>query len=85
MEMEKIVGEALSKKELMHYCLAFMNSSYTQQRLVTGHRPTPKGSYTITESFLKEIPIPNPTDKKAVRTILSYSAKRNLGSTDFDE
>ena len=69
-KMKSIVGEKLSKKELLRYCLAFMNSSYAQNRLVTGHRPTPKGSYTITEAFLKEIPIPVSTDKKATKTII---------------
>ena len=68
--MELIVGEALPKKDLMRYCLAFMNSDYAQERLVTGHRPTPKGSYAITEAFLKEIPIPSPADKRTVKTII---------------
>ncbi len=69
-EMKEVMGEGMSKKELMRYCLAFMNSEYSQQRLVTGHRPTPKGSYTITESFMKEIPIPRPSNKMTVKTIL---------------
>jgi hypothetical protein len=63
LEIQKVAGEELSKEELLHYCLAFMNSSYSQVRLVTGHRPTPKGSYTITESFLREIPFQNQLKK----------------------
>jgi len=69
-EMKELMGESMSKKELLQYCLAFMNSEYAQDRLVSGHRPTPKGSYQITESFLREIPIPKPTSRKSVRSIL---------------
>ncbi|MGB9074730.1 MAG: N-6 DNA methylase [Terriglobales bacterium] len=69
-KMNKVVGTKLSEKELLQYCLAFMNSDYAQQRLVTGHRPTPKGSYAITEAYMKEIPIPVPSDKKTLRQII---------------
>jgi restriction endonuclease S subunit len=69
-KMNKVAGRKLTEKELLQYCLAFMNSNYAQQRLVTGHRPTPKGSYTITEAYMKEIPIPVPPDKKTVTKII---------------
>jgi hypothetical protein len=69
-KMTKVMGRKLTKKELLQYCLAFMNSNYAQQRLVTGHRPTPKGSYQITEAYMKEIPIPVPSDKKTVKKII---------------
>ena len=68
--MSGIAGRTLTKKELLQYCLAFMNSQYAQRRLITGHRPTPKGSYAITEAYLKEIPIPAPTSKKTVMGII---------------
>jgi hypothetical protein len=54
----------------MRLVLGFLNSNYAQQRLVTGHRPTPKGSYAITEAFMKEIPIPVPSNKKLVKKII---------------
>lgn len=69
-KMSKVMGRKLTKKELLQYCLAFMNSNYAQKRLVTGHRPTPKGSYQITEAYMKEIPIPVPSDKKTVKKII---------------
>src|SRR5438309_6521127 len=68
--MRDSLGAKLSKGELLQYCLAFLNSRYAQNRLVTGHRPTPKGSYTITEAYLKEIPIPVPKGKKEIRSVL---------------
>ena len=69
-QLNKLAGKDLTRKELLQYCLAFMNSRYAQERLVTGHRPTPKGSYAITEAYLGEIPIPVPTQKKAVIKII---------------
>lgn len=53
----------------LKYCLAFLNSNYAQGRLVTGHRPTPKGFYAITENYLNEIPIPPPDPESAPRII----------------
>jgi hypothetical protein len=52
--------EEVSLEDVLKYCLAFLNSDYAQQRLTTGHRPTPKGFYAVTEEFLREIPIPPP-------------------------
>jgi len=69
-EMKRVMGRVLSPKALLQYCLAFMNSSYAQERLVIGHRPTPKGSYAITESFIREIPIPTPSDRKTVKSVI---------------
>lgn len=69
-KMRQVMGSDLSKKELLQYCLAFMNGNYAHKRLVTGRRPTPKGSYPITEAYLKEIPIPSPADKKIVKKII---------------
>ena len=68
-KMNSVAGK-LEPKDLLQYCLAFMNSNYAQQRLITGHRPTPKGFYAITEAYMKEIPIPVVSDKKTVKTIV---------------
>jgi len=81
-EIKKVVGETLPQKELLQYCLAFMNSSYAQERLVAGHRPTPKGSYAITESFMKEIPIPTPSDKKVAKTLIKLVGDLSETGTD---
>lgn len=80
--MCKATGEQLTKKELLQYCLAFLNSTYAQQRLVTGHRPTPKGSYAITEAYLKEIPIPVPAGKGTAKKILRLV--NDLENSDFE-
>jgi hypothetical protein len=79
--MNKARGAKLTKKELLQYCLAFLNSTYAQQRLVTGHRPTPKGSYAITEAYMKEIPIPALASGATVRKIIGLVAE--LEDEDF--
>ncbi len=73
--MENTLGTQASKEDLLRYCLAFLNSNYAQDRLTTGHRPTPKGSYAITEEYLKEIPIPAPTKKSTTTAIINLVKK----------
>jgi hypothetical protein len=80
--MNAVVGEMLAKKQLLRYCVAFMNSSYAQERLKKGHRPTPKGSYAITEAYLREIPIPAPSEKRTVNTIMKLV--EDLERHEFD-
>jgi hypothetical protein len=64
------IGSKISKEIVLKYCLAFLNSQYAQERLTTGHRPTPKGSYAVTEEFLREIPIPQPKNPQKIRRLL---------------
>lgn len=45
-------------------------SSLSLQQICIGRRPTPKDSYAITEAYMKEIPIPAPSDKKTVMQII---------------
>jgi len=68
--VEKLLGKGLYKRDILLYCLAFLNSPYAQERLVSGHRPTPKGFYAITEEFLREIPIPISKDKGTTNAII---------------
>lgn len=70
-----LLGERVTLVEVLKYCLAFLNSSYAQERLVTGHLPTPKGFYAISDKYLHEIPIPPPPDKQQTRTILDLVTK----------
>lgn len=68
-ELAKVLGRSPSRVDSLKYCLAFLNSEYAQERLVTGRRPTPKGSYPVTSSFLREIPIPPPNRRSAADII----------------
>jgi hypothetical protein len=66
-----VLDRKVSDLEVLYYCLAFMNSQYAQKTLVSGRRPTPKGSYQISEEYLKEIPIALPTTPEQAEEILS--------------
>jgi hypothetical protein len=65
------MGREVGLDETLLYCLAFLNSPYAQDRLVSGRRPTPKGFYQISEEFLKEIPVALPRDKKEGESIIA--------------
>ncbi len=66
----RVLGRPTLPEDLLKYCLAFLNSEYAQERLVTGRRPTPKGYYPVTRAYLREIPIPLPRDKKTAVRVL---------------
>lgn len=59
-QLRRHLSQVLHRKvtwvEVLDYCLAFLNSPFAQKILVS-RRPTPKGSYQISEQFLREIPI----------------------------
>ena len=61
-QISKALGRQATPHDALQVALAFGNSRYAQEILVTGRRPTPKGSYQITDEFLKEVEIP-PLDK----------------------
>jgi hypothetical protein len=87
-KMKKVLGRVPKVVELLQYCTAFLNSSYAQQRLTVGHRPRPGEVYSITEAFLKEIPIPAPSNKSTVTKIIKAvdELERNTFSlTNTDE
>ncbi len=69
-ELSRLLGREVSLEDAFLYCLAFMNSPYAQERLVSGRLPTPKGFYQVSEEFLKEIPVVLPPDKKAGELII---------------
>ena len=70
----------VSLEDVLKYCLAFLNSDYAQNRFVTGHRPTPKGSYTMSEAVLREIPIP-PPDARTAATIINLVTQLTKAKT----
>jgi hypothetical protein len=68
-QLSAALHDEASSEDILKYCLAFLNSAYAQQRLVTGHRPTPKGYYTVKNQYLEEIPIPPPAKTKAKQIV----------------
>lgn len=68
-KLTQVLGHESDDGDALKYCLAFLNSDYAQMRLLTGHLPTPKGFYAITEEFLKEIPVPPPQSPSATAIV----------------
>lgn len=81
-QLTKVLGRQATDIDGYCYCLAFLNSADAQYRMVTGRRPTPKGSYAITDKFLQEIPIPPPRDKAQVTQLLGLVAHLTTNASD---
>ena len=67
--LERVVNRELTAVELLQYCLAFLNSVFAKQTLER-RRPTPKGSYQISEQFLTGIPVALPATPEEFEIIL---------------
>ena len=72
-KLSNVLGREVRDIEVLCYCLSFMNSPCAQQSLVSGRRPTPKGSYQISEEYLKEIPVALPSTRDQAEEILSIA------------
>jgi hypothetical protein len=57
-QLSNALGRRVDDLTAMKVVLGFANSEYAQKILVTGRRPTPKGSYQVTDDLLDEIQIP---------------------------
>lgn len=79
--LSRVLGREASGLEILCYCLAFMNSPYAHESLVSGRRPTPKGSYQISEEYLKEIPVVLPSTREQAEEILSCVKELVDGAT----
>jgi hypothetical protein len=69
-QISKALGRRAAALEALQVALAFGNSRYAQDILVTGRRPTPKGSYQITDEFLKEVEIPPLGKAKCIASLV---------------
>ena len=75
------MGRELTREEAILYGLAFPNSPYAQERLVSGRLPTTKGFYQVGEEFLKEIQVVLPIDRTTGEKIIA-SVKRLVAGLD---
>jgi hypothetical protein len=69
-QVSRAMGRRATTLEALQVALAFANSATAQARLVTGRRPTPKGSYQIKDDFLKEIEIPPLGKAKCIQAMI---------------
>jgi len=81
-QLTKVLEREATDTDGYYYCLAFLNSADAQRRMVAGHRPTPKGSYAITEKFLTEVPIPPPRDKAELDSLLALVMELTTSTKD---
>ena len=88
-EMQDALGRKPKERELLVYCLAFLNSSRGSSALLEGRRPTPKGSYQVSEQSLKEIFIapPGAGQRKNLEALLTIvdTLTRGGGSMDAEK
>jgi hypothetical protein len=70
-KLSALLGKEPNVLDVLKYCLAFLNSPFSQEAFTTGHRPTPKGFYTITEDFLSEVPVVLPRSRDEAKSIMT--------------
>jgi hypothetical protein len=68
--LSRVLGHDVKGPTVFRYLLGFLNSSYSQELLTTGRRPTPKGHFQIDEQFLQELSIPVCRTKRELQKVL---------------
>jgi hypothetical protein len=81
-KLSKAIGKPASPQSVLKYCLAFLNSNDANERL-RSRRPTPKGSYQVTEDYLREISIPMP-DKRSATAVLKLITQLVAAKTEAE-
>jgi hypothetical protein len=56
--LSALLGQEVTMPTVLRYLLAFLNSSYPQELLTTGHRPRPGDVYQVSDQLLRELSIP---------------------------
>ena len=56
--LSKLLGREVKMPTVLRYLLAFLNSSYAQQLLTTGHRPRPGDVFQVSDELLEELSVP---------------------------
>jgi hypothetical protein len=80
--LSKLLSHEVKGVTVFRYLLAFLNSSYAQELLTTGRRPTPKGHYQVDEQFLQELSIPISRTKRELQKLLEAVDACMLARTD---
>jgi type I restriction-modification system DNA methylase subunit len=68
--LSKVLGHEVKAVTVFRYLLAFLNSSYAQELLTTGHRPRPGDVFQVSDQFLEEISIPVCRTKRELQKLL---------------
>jgi hypothetical protein len=84
------LGEALGRpataRDVLLWALAFANHPTVFTRCVAGRQKTPKGSYQVSEAFLREVPVPDPPVRgaAAVREAIELVDRLVAGDGDAE-
>jgi hypothetical protein len=57
-QLSKLLGRDVKMPTVLRYLLAFLNSSYAQELLTTGHRPRPGDVFQVSDELLEELRVP---------------------------
>jgi Mg2+/Co2+ transporter CorC len=57
-QLSKLLGREIKMPTVLRYLLAFLNSSYAQELLTTGHRPRPGDVFQVSDQLLEELSVP---------------------------
>jgi hypothetical protein len=78
----KLLGREIRTVTVFRYLLAFLNSSYAQELLTTGHRPRPGDVFQISDEFLQELSIPVCRTRRELQALLQAVDACMLAQSD---
>jgi hypothetical protein len=70
-QVASALARELSTADALKIILAFLNSDSSNQLLRRGRKPTPKGSYAVTDDLLAEVLVPPLKHRKHIEDLLS--------------
>jgi hypothetical protein len=65
-----LVGHEVEMPTVLRYLLAFLNSSYAQELLTTGHRPRPGDVFQVSDQLLEELSVPVCKTRRELQQLL---------------
>ena len=68
--LSKLLGQEAKMPTVLRYLLAFLNSSYAQELLTTGHRPRPGDVFQVSDQLLRELSIPVCNTRRELEQLL---------------
>ena len=69
-QLSKLLGHELKMPTVLRYLLAFLNSSYAQELLTTGHRPRPGDVFQVSDELLEELSVPVCKTRRELQQLL---------------
>ena len=65
-----LLGREVKTPTVLRYLLAFLNSSYAQELLTTGHRPRPGDVFQVSDELLEELSVPVSKTRRDLQHLL---------------